>query len=133
MEKVTGIVWSLTFQPIVPAISSKSAPLGGNSQGLSPSDGPLVNALLTASWSLAGDDALVNSVAGGFIDGINARARNAGVYNNFVYLNYANKTQSPIDGYGAVNKAQLQAVSKKYDPQGIFQKGVPGGFKLFVQ
>jgi len=24
----------------------------------------------------------------------------------------------------------LKAVSKKYDPEGIFQKGVPGGFKL---
>jgi hypothetical protein len=25
----------------------------------------------------------------------------------------------------------LQKASKKYDPQGLFQTGVPGGFKLF--
>ena len=123
----------MTFQPIVPAITSKSAPLGGNSQGLNPSEGPLVNSLLTASWDLSSDDLLVNTVAGEFVDGVNTLAQKAGAFNGFIYLNYANKTQNPIDGYGAANKVKLQAVSKKYDPLGLFQKGVPGGFKLFVQ
>ena len=133
IEKVTGITWSLTFQPIVPAITSKSDPLGGNSQGLNPSEGPLVNSLLTASWEISSDDPLVNSVADEFIDGINALAQDAGVFHRFIYFNYANKTQNPIGGYGAASKAKLQAVSKKYDPDGLFQKGVPGGFKLFAQ
>ena len=128
---VKGIVWSLTIQPIVPAITSKSAPKGGNSQGLKPSDGPLVNALLTSSWSETTDDGLINEVAEKFFNSIETLAREKGVYQKFVYLNYANKTQNPIDGYGAASKANLQAVSKKYDPEGLFQKGVPGGFKLF--
>ncbi|KAI0006957.1 hypothetical protein F4779DRAFT_643667 [Xylariaceae sp. FL0662B] len=32
---------------------------------------------------------------------------------------------------GAENRQKLRDVSKKYDPDGLFQKGVPGGFKLF--
>lgn len=123
----------MTFQPIVPAIITKSDSLGGNSQGLSPSEGVLVNALLTASWSLSSDDELVNKVAGGFIEKTDILAQEHGVSHSFIYLNYANKTQNPIDGYGAISKAKLQAVSKKYDPQGVFQRGVPGGFKLFTR
>lgn len=126
-----GVVWSLTLQPIVPAITSKSSPQGGNSLGLNPSDGPLINALLTSSWSESSDDELINETAAKFIDDIETLAREEGVYRSFIYLNYANKTQNPIDGYGAASKANLQALSKKYDPEGLFQRGVPGGFKLF--
>ncbi|KAL9126102.1 MAG: hypothetical protein Q9217_004802 [Psora testacea] len=131
VQNIDGITWSLTFQPIIPAITAKSAPLGGNSLGLKPADGPLVNALLTASWKLASDDHTVNDVAAKFMWDVDQAAFDKGVFHQFVYLNYANKTQDPIQGYGAQNKGRLQAVSKKYDPLGLFQKGVPGGFKLF--
>lgn len=52
--------------------------------------------------------------------------------NSYKYLNYAYKTQQPIQGYGAASVAKLQAASKKYDPYQVFQKLVPGGFKLFT-
>lgn len=91
----------------------------------------MVNALLTASWTLSSDDDLVNRVADEFIRQTNTLAQQRGLSHEFIYLNYANKTQNPIDGYGAASKAKLQAVSKRYDPKGIFQMGVPGGFKLF--
>lgn len=51
--------------------------------------------------------------------------------NSFKYLNYAYKTQEPIKGYGHANVAKLKAASKKYDPAGVFQKLVPGGYKLW--
>jgi hypothetical protein len=60
----------------------------------------------------------------------NAFAKSKGTLNDFEYLNYAYKTQSPITGYGADNVAKLKAASQKYDPFQIFQKFVPGGFKL---
>lgn len=50
-----------------------------------------------------------------------------------MYMNYAYTSQDPIGSYGEENKAELQRVSNRYDPQGLFQKGVPGGFKLFPQ
>lgn len=133
VDEIAGITWSLTFQPIVPAITTKSAAKGGNSQGLSGSEGPLVNALLTTSWTLSSDDELINRVAARFVQEVDALAQAKGLFNKYVYLNYANKTQNPIVGYGAASKAKLQAVSQKYDPQGLFQSGVPGGFKLFKQ
>ncbi len=46
-------------------------------------------------------------------------------------MNYAWIDQDPIVSYNAENKGRLQQVSKKYDPEGVFQKGCPGGFKLF--
>ncbi|KAK1086311.1 hypothetical protein LTR48_003687, partial [Friedmanniomyces endolithicus] len=57
-------------------------------------------------------------------------AKANGFYNEYLYLNYAAPWQKPIAGYGAANVANLMAVSRKYDPLQVFQKQVPGGFKL---
>lgn len=48
----------------------------------------------------------------------------------FEYLNYAAPFQNPLASYGAHNLQFLKEVSKKYDPDQIFQRLVPGGFKL---
>ena len=45
-------------------------------------------------------------------------------------MNYAWRGQMVIDGYGEDNKRFLKEVSEKYDPDGVFQKAVVGGFKL---
>jgi hypothetical protein len=50
----------------------------------------------------------------------------------YKFLNYASQFQDPIGSNGAGNKKKLQEVSSKYDPEGLFQKAVPGGFKLFT-
>ncbi|KAA8651066.1 FAD-binding oxidoreductase [Aspergillus tanneri] len=54
------------------------------------------------------------------------------LYIPFKYLNYADKSQDPFSSYGEANKAHLIAVGKRYDPNELFQKGLPGGFKLFA-
>lgn len=54
----------------------------------------------------------------------------AGKSNEYEYLNYAAPGQDPVASYGAANQAGLRSVSRKYDPDQIFQKGVPGAFKL---
>jgi len=40
--------------------------------------------------------------------------------------------QDPIVSYGKVNKGKLREVGGKYNPEGLFQKSVPEGFKLFT-
>lgn len=65
------------------------------------------------------------------INELTAYAKEIGKYNAFLYLNYANRNQDPLDGYGVENVRKLQAVSKKYDRKEVFQQLVPGGFKLF--
>ena len=62
----------------------------------------------------------------------NKAARDMGLLHDFVYLNYANQVQNPISTYGEENVERLKEASERYDPRGIFQRQVPGGFKLPV-
>lgn len=45
-------------------------------------------------------------------------------------MNYAYPTQDVIGSYGAENVEFLRRVSRKYDPAQVFQRLVPGGYKL---
>ena len=53
---VPNLAYSLSFQPMPTAITSKAASRGGNSLGLSASDGNLFNLLLSVSWDTIADD-----------------------------------------------------------------------------
>ena len=131
LSQVAGITYALTFHILPPAITSKSPPLGGNSMGLDPSDGPLVICLLTMTWNSANDDSTVSQTGKQLINEIEQLSRAKGLFNGFKYLNYADADQKPISGYGPQNEKSLQTVSRQYDPQGLFQRAMPGGFKVF--
>lgn len=124
IKNIPGIAYFLIFQRM-PVVES------GNSLGLEDSKDPLVLCLLSVTWTQAQDDATVNSVTQALIEKIDEATKAAGLFDRFKYLNYAASFQDPIGSYGPASKAQLRAVSKKYDPEGFFQTGVPGGFKLF--
>ncbi|KAI0377412.1 FAD-binding domain-containing protein [Hypomontagnella monticulosa] len=49
---------------------------------------------------------------------------------DWVYLNYADPTQDPLKSYGEENVAYIRKVASKYDPTGVFQTRMPGGFKI---
>ena len=125
-----GIVFALTLMPLPPAVSAKSSNSGGNRLGLSPADGPLVVIQISASWFQASDDSAIASVANTLLGNIRTEARKADKLSAYVDLNYANKAQDVWTGRGTATLAKLKAVSLKYDPKGVFQKQVPGGFKL---
>jgi hypothetical protein len=131
ITSVKDLLGSITLQPYPLSLLNAQAPLGGNVLGLDPSSGPLVSILILTYWSNSTDDALVYSTMRGVIDKINADATARKTLVPFKYMNYAVKTDDVISSYGAANKAKLQKASKKYDPAGLFQTGVPGGFKLF--
>ena len=57
-------------------------------------------------------------------------AESIGADNPYLYLNYADKTQNPLASYGAANVEKMKAAARKYDPFGVFQDLVPGGFKI---
>ena len=126
IKNIPGIAYFLIFQRM-PVVRP------GNALGLEDSNDPLVLCLLSVTWTRAQDDATVNSVTQALIEKIDESTKAAGLFNKFKYLSYAASFQDPISSYGSERKAQLQAVSKKYDPEGFFQAGVPGGFKLFGQ
>jgi len=46
-------------------------------------------------------------------------------------VKYAAQEQNVFEGYGSANHAKLRIISKKYDPEGVFQRLQPGYFKLW--
>lgn len=46
------------------------------------------------------------------------------------YINYSDKTQNPLKSYGPANTDFIKKTAAKYDPKGIFQKQMPGSFKI---
>ncbi|KAJ4357128.1 hypothetical protein N0V95_002785 [Ascochyta clinopodiicola] len=121
---------SLTFQAFtVPALSQMSKK-GGNALGLDPADGPLFHVLLYMVWDDATKDQALNKAASDFMSASKQEAKNRGLYNKYIYMNYAGPYQNVIPGYGDDSLARLQKVAKKYDPSAVFQKLQPGGYKL---
>ncbi|KAJ3578650.1 hypothetical protein NPX13_g1910 [Xylaria arbuscula] len=49
---------------------------------------------------------------------------------DFIYMNYADDDQSPLETYGSSNIEFMKGVAKKYDPAGVFQTRIPGGYKI---
>ena len=131
IKSAAGLVCSLTFQPYAVSLLKQSVVRGGNSLGLKPSDGPAVSVLLLTNWQDSNDDSRLQIATQGALDKIRQAALDKGTALDFVYLNYASNSQDPIGSYGADNVQKLREVSRRYDPDGFFQKMVPGGFKLF--
>ncbi|KAH8586118.1 hypothetical protein B0O99DRAFT_695797 [Bisporella sp. PMI_857] len=131
IKPLEGLICSLTLQPYPVSLLKKQASNGGNVLGLDPTEGPLVSVLLLTYWKNKSDDEKILGVMRGAIEKIEGNAASRKTLNEFKFMNYAWDFQDPISSYGAENKKKLQKASKKYDPDGLFQKGVPGGFKLF--
>lgn len=82
------------------------------------------------AWNGAEQDNFFQSTGNSLISDLNDYAKSIGKSNPFIYLDYAYKTQNPLEGYGEVNVKKIRDTAKKYDPQGVFQTMVPGGFKI---
>ena len=59
-----------------------------------------------------------------------ALAKKRGLYNRYIYQNYAAAGQQVFAGYGPENHAKLRRIYQKYDPTGVFTKLQPGYFKI---
>jgi hypothetical protein len=129
-EKIPGFGLAMTLQPITVDQLQASVNHGPNSLGLSPADGQLVNLLLNSMHANKEDDDAVLETVNGLLEKLNILAADIGVAHRYRFMNYAYKDTPVIAGYGDESVKNMWAVSKKYDPEGFFQKRVPGGFKL---
>ncbi|KAH6704289.1 FAD binding domain protein [Leptodontidium sp. MPI-SDFR-AT-0119] len=125
-----GISWSIAFEPVPTVITQYGDLKGGNSLGTSPKDGNAFVMLVAALWSNSTANDLVEKKAATVIDNVAEIAKTMGLLHRFQYLNYADPSQDPIGSYGPENVENLRETSRKYDPKGVFQRQVPGGFKL---
>ncbi|KAF7898524.1 hypothetical protein EAF00_004970 [Botryotinia globosa] len=130
VEDIKGMRWTLKYWRLHDSITAKSRASGGNSTGLDTSQGSIVLCILNYSWEDKSDDERMDGTARRFIEEVDESSKSTGLFNRYKYINYSAGHQDPISGYGDEMKSNLQAVSKKYDPEGFFQTGVPGGFKI---
>ena len=82
------------------------------------------------SWDNEADDELFSNLAAECLEEMDKYAKSINAYNEYIYLNYADKTQDPLRGYGQKNVDFIKRVAREYDPTGVFQYQVPGGFKV---
>ena len=130
IKDVAKILFSITFELIPAQLISQSFARGGNATGLTPSDGPLVVILFYVSYDEPADDERVLGAAKKALQEIEKEAKNRNLYHPWLYLNYAFPHQNPYASYGRECQAQLQEISRKFDPDGLFQTAGKGLFKL---
>ena len=81
-------------------------------------------------WNNSTDDATVRAVSIATSEKWQQLGKERGLFVPFEFMNDASRDQSPLLSYGSENFAKLQAVSRKYDPDQIFQKLQNDGFLL---
>lgn len=124
-------VAELTFQSLPAPPRNGSAP---NSMGFSPDETPEKNVIflqLVFTFEAAAADEGFKEGLKDLLKAVEEVAKGEGVLHRFKYLNFADSFQDPLGSYGKGSLAKLRGVAKKYDPAGMFQTQVPGGFKVF--
>ncbi|KAL4943634.1 hypothetical protein BDV06DRAFT_234515 [Aspergillus oleicola] len=128
IENVTGMHWSLSLEPLPPAVYARTPTK--NAFGLAGKRKALVVTLLSATWEDEKDDETVEKNARELFRGIEEDARKLGSYDPYIYPNYAAIWQDVFLSFGEESVEKLQKVSREVDPEGVFRVNVPGGFKV---
>ncbi|XP_014560919.1 hypothetical protein COCVIDRAFT_22907 [Bipolaris victoriae FI3] len=127
-HNIKGMTWTLVLQPLLPTWTCKG---DANLMGLDDKDREaLVIVSFTVNWALRKDDEVVQNITRAAIEQIDAYALERGTQHKYRYMNYCAKWQNPFDGYGDENLESLHRVRREVDPEGLFQRGCIGGFKL---
>lgn len=122
---------SMVMQPLPVSFGEHSAARGGNMFGLE----RIKDDCILLVWAIELDTPDIMSKHGfpalkETIDEIETYAKELGADVPFRYLNYCDGSQDPLGSYGEENVKKMKAAAVKYDPTGVFQKRVPGGFKI---
>ncbi|KAI0971006.1 hypothetical protein F4678DRAFT_472949 [Xylaria arbuscula] len=119
-EKVTDgdFTAHCSLQPIPRVYTEHSVAAGGNMFGLEnyPHDAILIQANIMVREMIQG----VRDFAATVPDGLCP----------WLYLNYAHPEQAVLQSYGRDNLDEMRKASSKFDPNAVFQKLCPGGYKL---
>lgn len=81
-------------------------------------------------WSRPEDDLRMQTAGNNVINRAAALSKSMGLDHRYIYQNYANASQNVFVGYGEENRAKLNAIQNKYDPEGVFSRLQPGYFKI---
>ncbi|KAI1389101.1 FAD-binding domain-containing protein [Hypoxylon trugodes] len=120
------------FQPIPKLISGLSAATGGNIMGLERHKSHGVLFLLSAMMKTSAQKDFAHSKVREAVEEVKEYAAVTVDEGNlpWIYMNYADKSQNVLGSYGEDNVKIMKEVAAKYDPQQVFQKLCPGGWKI---
>ena len=118
------------FQPLPRSFAQRSAEAGGNVMGLERHDGDgiiwglhaMVRTPELEAWALP---RLRRAHAE-----LRSFAADAGGLLSWTTANYAHPSQDVFGSYGEENVQRIRDAAAKYDPDGVFQRLCPGGFKI---
>lgn len=130
LKSADGLTFSLGYFPLTKALLENSKLAGGNAKDIDPADGPLFITLINPTWNSADDDERIHNAVEDLLVKFKQIASEKGLLHRYIFTNYAYQDEDIFAGYGDDSVKRLKEVSKKYDPEEIFQKAVPGGFKL---
>lgn len=85
---------------------------------------------VSISWSNIKDDQVIQQATRELMKKSVEFTKSNGTHHPYIYMNYAMKEDDVFSSYGAENKQKLLQIKSKYDPEDVFGRLVPGGFKL---
>ncbi|ORY68296.1 uncharacterized protein BCR38DRAFT_463837 [Pseudomassariella vexata] len=110
--------------------ASKATNPVGNALGLDPDKGDYLAWAVVVMWNNTAYDEVVMAWADDTTVKMNDAAKEAGVYDGFKYIGDAAEFNDVFGGYGCESREKLLHISRKYDPDRLFQALMPGGFKI---
>ncbi|TRX98021.1 hypothetical protein FHL15_001231 [Xylaria flabelliformis] len=124
LSQVRGLTIYATWQPISKGWLEISQRGVGDALALDPEvDGTFIAGMITSMWEDEKDDSAVYSFVENAARKIQTETEKLGLFNPFVYLNDAAKTQKPYESLGhGKSLPKLRRIRQKYDPEGFLQK-----------
>ncbi|OAL43510.1 bifunctional solanapyrone synthase [Pyrenochaeta sp. DS3sAY3a] len=130
LANVNGATMVLMPQPI-----SRSMVQASRASGQSPftvTDREQMWFCINMGWNLESDDEAVGNILMETLDAIDTMTKQRGLYDRFIFPNDAYHRQDPLRSFGQNAYRKMRGIANTYDPDRIFQRQVPGGFKLWT-
>ncbi|KAI0468966.1 FAD-binding domain-containing protein [Xylaria cf. heliscus] len=118
------------FQPLPAVIGQHGHERGGNILGVDKQEENAVILLGSLAVNGLDQEAIGREKMMAWKDDLECYSMETNTYVPYRYMNYADGSQDVVASYGTENVLKMLAVSHMYDPDGVFQKRVPGGFKI---
>jgi hypothetical protein len=120
------LVWNL--QPISDKVAQYGDTNGGNALGVKLVSQTWLS--LQTGWIRSEDDHKAHNLTTRILNRVDAVIMNHNWYVDYRFMNDAAWDQDVIRSYGKENVGRLIKIRNKYDPTHVFQRLVPGGFKI---
>lgn len=123
---------SIGWQPIPEMWKKASQRVNptGNTLGFDSTEGFHVAWVGIVMWNESLYDGAVADWVTTVTNAIDDATKTGGVYHPFKYMNDAAGFQGVFPGYGIENEKRLLEISRKYDPDRVFQTLNSGGFRI---